>query len=132
MRGSRFALFFAVIVALMLSACSGSKPESVIETFYTAVAKNDADLALKQISLSEVPSSSMAMATDKLKMLVEAMSEKITENGGLKKIEILDVTLNSDKTQARVKSKLIFKNGQELPNNDTVIKDGSSWKILIK
>ena len=132
MRGSRFSLFIALIAALMLSACSGNKPESVIETFYTAVAKNDADLALKQLSLTGVPASSAAMANDKLKMMIGAMSEKITQSGGMKKIEIVDVAFNADKTQAQVKSILILKDGKEIKNNGSVIKEGGDWKIAIK
>lgn len=132
MRGSRFSFFLALLAAFILSACSGSKPESVVETFYTAVAKNDADLALKQISWAAVPPSSVAMANDKLKMMVGAMSQKITQSGGLKKVEIVDVAFNADKTQAQVKSILVLRDGKEIKNNDSVIKEGSAWKMAIK
>lgn len=129
---SRLSAFFALFFALMLAACSGGKPESVVETFYKAAAKGDVELATKQIALAQVPASEMTMAKGKIQMIVGEMQQRVAANDGLDKVEIIEVTVNDDKKTAQVRSKLVYNNGKDTVSNNNLVKEDGDWKISLK
>ncbi|MCP1631768.1 DUF4878 domain-containing protein [Kerstersia gyiorum] len=129
---SRLSAFFALFFALMLAACSGGKPESVVETFYKAAAKGDVELATKQIALAEVPASEMTMAKGKIQMIVGEMQQRVAANDGLDKVEIVEVQIDDANNTAVVRTKLVFGNGKDSTSNNNLVKEGGDWKISLK
>lgn len=131
----RFARFFSLLsmtlAAFLLAACSGGKPESVVETFYEAAAKGDVDKAVAQISFAGVPAEQMAMAKGKIQMVVGEMQNRIKANDGLKEVKIVDAKVDGDK--AVISAVLVFKNGKEQKeNNINLAKENGDWKMLLK
>jgi len=118
-----------VFISLLLAACSPSKPETTVETFYQAAARKDMDKAIEQIALNDVPANEMLMAKGMLQMMIGMIATGIEGNDGLKQIEILESTLDEDGHSASVRSKLIYNNGEDETTTNHLRREGSKWKI---
>ncbi|WP_051233875.1 DUF4878 domain-containing protein [Halomonas halocynthiae] len=120
------------LAALLLAGCGGSdSPQEVLTEFYETVADNDADKAIDYVSTSGLKESEMSMAKGKLQMIVGEFYGKAEDKGGLKNIEITDVTLSDDETQAQVKVVLTFGNGETMRSTDKLVKEDGDWKLSL-
>ena len=131
-----FARFFSLVsmalAALLLAACSGDKPESVVEQFYEAAAKGDVEDATDLISFANVPANQMVAAKGKVQMVVGEMNTRISANEGLDEVKIVETNLDESGKTAQVKATLVFNNGKEKTENVRLIKDDGDWKLLLK
>lgn len=127
-----FNLFFMMVMGLALAACSGGKPESVLETFYRAVAAGDVETAAKQISYQRIPPAQMTQAKGKVQMLVGEMQSRIQANGGLDKVETIDVTVAEDGKTVTVNTRLKFQNGKDHTQQHRLANEGGDWKIVLR
>jgi hypothetical protein len=116
---------------LALIACSGEKPESVLQTFYQAVATGDAETAARQISYSRIPAGFRAQADGKVRMLLGEMHSRIQANDGLDKIEMVAVNMAAGGKTAKIRTRLKFKNGKEHLQNHRLVREGGDWKIVL-
>jgi len=133
MRPSRlFRAGCVLFVGLLLAACSSPKPEAAVEAFYQAAAKKNVDRAAEQVALGDVPDNEMLMVKGMLQMMIGAYAAKIESNDGLKRIEVLETTVDEDGQSARVRSKLLFNNGKDETVSDRLHLEGGKWKIAFK
>lgn len=131
-RSRLFSVFFMTVFAFALTACSGGKPESTVETFYEAAAQGDVDKAIAQISFSGVPAAQMTAAKGKMQMIVGEMQARIQANDGLDEVEILESKVGEDGKTATVRAKVIFKNGKDKTESHRLIKEDGDWKLQLK
>ncbi|WJV25600.1 MULTISPECIES: DUF4878 domain-containing protein [Pseudomonas] len=124
--------FFLAIAALLISACSGGKPDATIDAFYRAVVKGDVGTASKLVSFTDVPAAKMIEAKGKLQMIVGEMQSRIQANDGLDTLEVLDSQINESGSTAAVQVKLTFKNGKVLTKIHQLVKEDGSWKLLLR
>lgn len=124
--------FFLAAFALMLSACSGGQPESVVESFYKAAADGDVEKATDLIAFKNVPAAQMVQAKGKVQMIVGEMQNRINANGGLDEVEILESKVAESKKTAVVRAKIKYKNGKDQTQSHNVIDEDGSWKLLLK
>lgn len=117
---------------LALAACSDAKPESVLETFYQALAAGDAETAARQISYSRVPAAYMGQANGRVRRLAGKIQDRIQANDGLDKVEMVEVHMAEDGKTAKIRARLKFRNGKERLQNHRLVHEGSGWKIVLK
>lgn len=130
---SRFlSVFFITIFSFALAACSGSKPESVVETFYSAAEDGDVEKATSLISFANVPAPQMVAAKGKVQMIVGEMQSRIQANEGLKDVEIVESKVSEDGKTSTLRAKLKFKNGKEQIENHRLVKEDGDWKIVLR
>lgn len=127
-----FHAFFLAALAVMLAACSGSKPTSTVEAFFNAVAKGDVEKASEQISFAGVSANEMIQAKGKIQMIVGEMHKMVEANGGLAGIEVVESKIDDDGKSATVKIKLKFKNGKDQEETQKLVKEDAGWKISLK
>ncbi|VFR49500.1 hypothetical protein ANT2_2568 [plant metagenome] len=133
MQVSRIWSFFMLAAfSALLSACSGGSPESVVETFYKAAAKGDTDTAVKQISFAKMDAGQTNQAKGKVQMMVGEMQRRADANGGLDKVEVLESKIEENGESARVRVKLVFKNGKTSDESGRLLKDDGDWKMALK
>jgi len=123
---------FLILASLLLAACSSSKPESTVEAFYQAAAKRDVDKVMEQFALAEISGDQLLMTKGKVQMMVGQMAAQIEENGGIKRIEVLESSVDKDSDIAQVQIKLIFGNGEEQIESNSLRREGGKWKILMQ
>ncbi|MBU4609368.1 DUF4878 domain-containing protein [Achromobacter sp. GG226] len=128
----RSPLLLMLACAAMLTACSGGKPESAVETFYEAVAKGDVDKATAQISFANVPADRVVQARGKVQMIVGEMQNRVEANGGLDRVEILETTMDDTRESAQVRARVVFHNGRDDTQNHRLVKDDGDWKIQLR
>jgi len=123
---------FLILVGVLLAACSSSKPESTVEAFYQAAAKRDVDKVMEQFALGDISGDELMMTKGKVQMMVGQMAAQIEENGGIKRIEVLESSVDKDGDSARVQIKLIFNDGSEQVESNRLRREGGKWKILMQ
>jgi len=125
-------MLFMVVLAFTLAACSGGKPESVVEAFYSAAEDGDVEEAREQISYANVSASQVAAVQGKVQMIVGEMQARINANKGLDEVEIVESKVSEDGNTATVRAKLIFNNGKELIEDHRLVKEDDGWKIVLR
>jgi len=123
---------FLLLASMLLAACSSSKPESTVEAFYQAAAKRDVDKVMEQFALAGISGDELLMTKGKVQMMVGQMAAQIEENGGIKRIEVLESSIDKDGDSARVQIKLIFNDGSEQTESNRLRREGGKWKILMQ
>ena len=115
------SIFAILTAAFLLFSCDKSKgPEDVAKKAITALQKGDYDAYAATFDLSESDQKMLAGLVD------EKMKEVIDKKGGIKDYKILET--NVDGETAKVKCKLIYKDGTEEDQNmDFKLVDGQ-WK----
>jgi len=131
-RSRLFPALFLALMALVLTACSGGKPESTVEDFYRAAAKGDVDKATALISFASVPAAQMVQAKGKVQMIVGEMQSRIQANDGLDGVEILESRQDESGKSATVRAKVKFKNGKDQTETHRLVDEDGGWKILLK
>jgi len=126
------AICYLAFISLLLSACSPSKPETTVETFYHAVAKLDVDKATELIALDDVPASEVFKVKGVLQMGMLGLAARIKGNDGIKHIEVLESEVDAADKRARVRIKLIFNNGQEQVKVEHLRLEYGKWKIAFQ
>jgi len=129
MRASHLTAFCLLMLTTILLAACSSKPESVVETFYKAAAAGDVEKATAQISFATVKGNEMVQAKGKIQMMVGELKNQIDANDGLKKVEVLESSVDGDSAKAQVK--LIFNNGKDNTENYTLVREEGKWKIKL-
>lgn len=129
---ARLPLAFTLLCLVLLAACSGGKPESVVETFYQAVAKGEVDDAMRQISFANVPADRVVQARGKVQMIVGEMQNRMQANDGLDRIEILETSVDDARISADVRTRVHFRNGREDTQIHRLVKDDGDWKIQLR
>lgn len=127
-----FSTLFLAAFALLLSACSGGQPESVVESFYEAAADGDVEKATELMALNNVPAAQMMQAKGKVQMIVGEMQNRINANGGLDDVEILESKVAESKKTAVVRVKIKYKNGKDQTQSHNMIDEDGDWKLLLK
>lgn len=127
-----FSVFFMTVFAFALAGCSGGKPETVVESFYSAAEDGKVEDATALISFSNVPPNQMVAAKGKIQMIVGEMQSRIQANEGLKDVEVLESTISEDGNSATLRTKLLFNNGKDQVENHRLVKEDGDWKILLK
>jgi len=122
---------FALLAALLLTACSSSKPEATVEAFYQAAIKRDVDKALGHLDMGKVSESEMFQAKGKIQMIVGQIAANIESNGGLKRIEVLESEIDDDGGKARVRIKLHYNNGEDGNESLRLNRVDGKWKIVL-
>jgi len=122
---------FLLLASMFLVACSSSKPESTVEAFYRAAAKRDVDKVMEQFAVAGKSGDELLMAKGKVQMMVGQMAAQIEENGGIKRIEVLESSIDEDGDSARVQVKLIFNDGSERADSNRLRREGGKWKIIM-
>ena len=125
--------FLAIaLFTLLLAACSGGKPETTMERFYTAAAEGDVEKATKEISFDDTPAEQMMQAKGKVQMIVGEMQNRINANDGLDKIEVVSSTISEDGKTAKVQVKLVYRNGKSSTEASDLLKGDDGWKIKLR
>jgi len=122
---------FALLAALLLAACSSSKPEATVEAFYQAAIKRDVDKAIEHLDMGDISENEMFQAKGKVQMIVGEIAQNIEKNDGLKRIEVLESEIDDDGGKARVRIKLHYNNGEETSESLRLSRDGGKWKIIL-
>lgn len=121
------------LFAVALTACSGSgKPEATVEALYRAAEKGDVEKAIAQISFSQVPADQQVQAKGKVQMIVGEMQRRITQNGGIAKIETLNSTIDDATKSAVLRTRLEFKNGKDVTETHRLVQEDGAWKLRLK
>jgi len=129
MRASHLTAFCVLMLTTILLAACSAKPESVVETFYKNVTEGKVDNAIEQISFAGVNANEMVQAKGKVQMIVGQLQAQINANDGLKKVEVLESSVDGDSATARVK--LIFNNGKDNTENYNLVREEGKWKIKL-
>jgi len=125
-------LFWLLLTVLALAACGAAdKPEDVAQAFFKAAAAGNADAVIKLIYLEEVPADKMMEAKGKVQMIVGEAAREAKANGGLKKIEVLETSLETDQDRAKVKVGLTFGNGKEDTESMALRRNAKKWQVVI-
>ena len=130
-------LSYAFIVALMfgLVACgnSSNSPEGAVKGFFTALAKNDVDGAMKLMDMQGVKEADMGKAKDKIKFMFGMMVDKAKEEGvNFADVKVGEVVYSDDKKSAKVEVTMPGKNGKEEKTKVPVVNRDGTWKVLLK
>ncbi|WP_234265191.1 DUF4878 domain-containing protein [Hydrogenophaga sp. NFH-34] len=126
------ALFLAVSATALLASCSGGSPENAPAAFYKASAAGEVDKAMEYVSFANFKAEEMVMAKGKVQMVVGRIQQTASSNDGLEKVEIIESVVGEDGNSAKVKTKLLFKNGKDKTDTVNVVKDDGKWKITLK
>lgn len=126
-----------VIACLVMAGCSSSfsTPEELVKAYIEKAYAGDADALMKLIHYPEEAKKPGAkdMIRGKLKELAAKAKTKADEKGGVKEIIITSTEYNQDKSRATVGVKIIFKNEDAKPDNQSArtIKTDDGWKLFI-
>jgi len=123
---------FLLLASILLVACSSSRPESTVEALYQAAAKRDVDKVMEQFSVAEISGDELLMVKGKVQMMVGQMAAQIEKKGGIKRIEVLESSIDEDGDSASVQIKLIFNDGSEETESNRLQREGGKWKILMR
>jgi hypothetical protein len=128
--GILFALAFVLTITAIScgSGSSGSSPSDAVETLFKNIKAKDYDKAMSMFSFEEGEELSEA-DMQKIKALLMAESEEYEKKGGLKDIEIVNETVDSDGTSGEVDFKIIYGNGDEDKRNYDTKKVNGKWKL---
>jgi len=126
----KFALLLgAVLTVTLLTACSQS-PESVVRSYFKAVADNRTEEAVGYFSLKDVKESDLTMVKGKFRMFVGGQYSVMQEKGGLDSISTTLVDQND--ATANVAYEIKYKNGETEKDTLPMVKDSGQWKIQLK
>lgn len=130
----RYALYpiALLILAVLLTACSGGEPENTVEAFFKASADGDTEKAIDQISFASVGADEMVAAKGKVQMIVGDLQQRINANDGLDSVETLNSDISENGEQATIQSRITFGNGKTTDETTRLIKDGDDWKISLQ
>jgi len=120
-----------LLACLLLAACSSSKPEATVDAFFQAAAKRDVDKALEQLAMGEMSANELFQAKGKIQMIVGHIAETIENNGGLKRMEVVESEIDDDGQKARVQVKFIYNNGEESTNTLSLRHEDGKWKMVL-
>lgn len=110
------------------SSSSGSSPSDAVETLFKHIKAKDYDKAMSLFYFEEGEELSEA-DMQKVKALLMAESEEYEKKGGLKDIEIVEETVDSNGTSGEVDFKIIYGNGDEDKRNYDTKKVNGKWKL---
>ena len=119
-------LFAFAFLGLLLSACGGrqSSPAGVVKAFAAAIDKGDAKAA---VALIEPSVTSQPQMQQKLESLVGLANSEIKKKGGIKSVEVTNVTVNGD--SASVSVKYTYGNGSTDAETQDVVKVDGKWYL---
>lgn len=132
MQRRQVALFLAVSAATLLASCSGGSPEETPAAFYKAAAAGEVDKAMEYVSFANFKAEEMVSAKGKVQMVVGRIQKTAASNEGLDKVELIESVLGEDGNSAKVKSRLVYKNGKDTTDTVNLVKDEGKWKITLK
>lgn len=130
----RNGIFITLVLLLTITAfacgssSSGSSPSDAVETLFKHIKAKDYDKAMSLFYFEEGDELSEA-DMQKIKALLMAESEEYEKKGGLKDIEIVEETVDSDGTSGEVDFKIIYGNGDEDKRNYDAKKVNGKWKL---
>lgn len=127
MKNNIVVIALSLLLSLTLTACSKS-PESVVESFYKAVAKGEITEAKGYLSKQI-----LAMGGDaKIAAALSQQSEAIAACGGIKNIE---VKLTGEGELRTGTTAINYKNEdakcQQKPEKTKLMKEDGAWKITL-
>jgi len=120
-----------LLVSLLLTACSSSKPEATVDALYQAAIKRDVDKATEYLALGNIPESELFQAKGKVQIIIGEIAQTIEQNDGLKRIEVLESEIDEEADTAHVEVKLIFKNDEEDTESFRLRREDGKWKIIL-
>ena len=130
------ALLWVCVAALLLTACSASKPEDVATSFVDASFKGDADKMLAMIYFPEEEKAKPGvedMVSGKIKDAASKAKERAERKGGIKDVTVLEAQMDEANGQGMVKVQTTFKNDGSESETDRVklIRSNDKWKVRI-
>lgn len=130
----RYVLYpiMLLVVAVLLTACSGGKPEDTVNAFFQASADGDVDTAIDQVSFASVGADEMVAAKGKVQMLVGDLQQRVNANDGLDSVETLNSDISEDGEQATIQSQITFGNGKTTNETTRLIQEDGDWKISLR
>jgi hypothetical protein len=127
-------ILFVLVLVLTITAIScgsgssGSSPSDAVETLFKHIKAKDYDKAMTLFYFEEGEEMSEA-DMQKMKALLMAENEEYEKKGGLKDIEIVEESVDSDGTSGEVDFKIIYGNGDEDKRNYDTKKVNGKWKL---
>ncbi|MBS7348734.1 MAG: hypothetical protein KIG95_00950 [Comamonas sp.] len=125
--------------ALGLGACNKAEPvhspqQQLIEDFYQAVARADAQQALAYWQLEPMTATEALMLQGNVQMLIAMRQEAIQANGGLQSVRLLqELPAQQQAAHApsplEVQVELLFHNGQTLRDTLHLVQVADGWRI---
>ena len=120
-RKIRLSMIFTGLVLVV--ACAGRTPSSVVQAFYKAVANGDSDTAIGLLSQKTIAS----VSREKLKAGLQEASRNVLKKGGLTEVQITNERTAGE--VASVSMILKYGNGEQEMEELDLVKEDDSWKI---
>jgi major membrane immunogen (membrane-anchored lipoprotein) len=126
------SMFLMMASAVLLSACSESNlAGTALKMFYEAIGNANTEKAAVLVSSGGASYAQAAPSQGNSQTLLDEAKQLIQANGGLDRVEILNIKSSEDGKAAAVDAKLKFKNGKEHTETRRVIREtDGEWKIL--
>lgn len=87
---------------------------------------------MEYVSFANFKAEEMVSAKGKVQMVVGRIQKTAASNEGLDKVELIESVLGEDGNSAKVKSRLVYKNGKDTTDTVNLVKDEGKWKITLK
>lgn len=120
---SRVAWGLMALLLFGLTGCGGNEPKDVVRDFIYAVDEGNTTEAVGYFSSSlkaKVPER-------KLRGGIVEMQSDLSEQGGVKEVEILEQTIEG--TTATVRARLITEQGEGETETTKLVKEDGEWKM---
>jgi len=126
-----FALLLGAFFAVTLLACSSlQSPESVVESYFKAVAENRVEEAVGYVALESILENDLAKAKRKFVLMTATQYAVIQNRGGL--YSITTTLVDQDETTANVKAEMEYVNDDRVDRSTiTLRKESGRWKIRV-
>ena len=126
------------LLALVVTACSSddNTPEVAAEKFIKDSYSGNVDGILDALYIpDELKTNGVdikVLMKSKMKVAIDQAVATAKQNGGIDQVKIFLTEYNNDKTQATIKTIIIFKDGTENNSALSLIKVDGKWLINIK
>ncbi|WP_279084382.1 DUF4878 domain-containing protein [Gilliamella apis] len=126
------------LLALVVTACSSddNTPEVAAEKFIKDSYSGNVDGILDALYIpDELKTNGVdikVLMKSKMKVAIDQAIATAKQNGGFDRVELSSPEYNNDKTQATIKTIIIFKDGTENNSALSLIKVDGKWLINIK
>ena len=125
MVGKRVNWLFAA--ALALTSCGGSGPGDVVRDFYRAVERGDVDRAVDLLAADAL----RFVGMDILRFVIGAVSEELSDAGGIDSIEILAEEVDERAGgRATVRVRINFGDGSSDTEDMDVVREDGRYKVV--
>jgi len=96
-----------------------------------ATARGDADKVVALFSLAHVPEGQAPQIKEQVKEAVGRASAQIKALGGIKRVDIVELTLAEDDQIANLRATLVFGNGGEDTSRVRLRREDGQWKVIM-